>query len=78
MPLDNFEHLIQAGLSVPDLLAMAPNLEIIVTSQAALQLYGEPEFPLAPAGAAGFAVEILIRGSVSADFRANVLGTHAP
>jgi len=46
--LDNFEHLIQAAPSVADLLATAPNLKIMVTSQAALHLYGEHEFPVPP------------------------------
>jgi predicted ATPase/DNA-binding winged helix-turn-helix (wHTH) protein len=46
--LDNFEHLVQAAPSVADLLATAPNLKIMVTSQAALHVYGEHEFPLPP------------------------------
>jgi predicted ATPase len=46
--LDNFEHLIQAAPLVADLLAMAPNLKVLVTSRAALHVYGEREFP-APA-----------------------------
>jgi predicted ATPase len=46
--LDNFEHLIQAAPTVADLLAMAPNLKILVTSRAALHVYGEHEFPVPP------------------------------
>jgi predicted ATPase/serine/threonine protein kinase len=46
--LDNFEHLVQAAPAVADLLAMAPNLKIMVTSQAALHVYGEHEFPVPP------------------------------
>ncbi|MGD0508477.1 MAG: protein kinase [Terriglobales bacterium] len=46
--LDNFEHLIQAAPTVADLLATAPNLKIVVTSQAALHVYGEHEFPVPP------------------------------
>jgi predicted ATPase/DNA-binding winged helix-turn-helix (wHTH) protein len=46
--LDNFEHLIQAAPMVADLLAAAPNLKIMVTSQAALHVYGEHEFPVPP------------------------------
>ena len=44
--LDNFEHLIQAAPVVADLLAIAPNLKILVTSRAALHVYGEHEFPV--------------------------------
>ena len=46
--LDNFEHLIQAAPTVADLLAAAPNLKILVTSRAALHVYGEHEFPVPP------------------------------
>ncbi len=46
--LDNFEHLIQAAPVVAELLAEAPNLKILVTSRAALHLYGEHEFPVPP------------------------------
>jgi predicted ATPase len=46
--LDNFEHLIQAAPMVADVLAMAPNLKIMVTSRAALHVYGEHEFPVPP------------------------------
>jgi predicted ATPase len=46
--LDNFEHLIQAAPTVSELLAMAPHLKILVTSRAALHVYGEREFPAPP------------------------------
>ena len=46
--LDNFEHLAKAAPTVAELLAMAPNLKILVTSRAALHLYGEHEFPVPP------------------------------
>ncbi len=46
--LDNFEHLISEAPTVADLLAMAPNLKILVTSRAALRVYGEYEFPVPP------------------------------
>ncbi len=46
--LDNFEHLIQAAPTVAELLAAAPNLKILVTSRAALHVYGEQEFPVPP------------------------------
>lgn len=46
--LDNFEHLIQAAPTVAELLAMGPNLKILVTSRAPLHVYGEHEFPVPP------------------------------
>jgi predicted ATPase len=46
--LDNFEHLVQAAPMVAELLAMTPNLKILVTSRAALHVYGEHEFPVPP------------------------------
>lgn len=46
--LDNFEHLLHAAPIVAELLAAGPNLRILVTSRAALHLYGEREFPVPP------------------------------
>ena len=46
--LDNFEHLLQAAPTVAELLAIGPNLKIMVTSRAALHVYGEHEFPVPP------------------------------
>jgi predicted ATPase/serine/threonine protein kinase len=46
--LDNFEHLVQAAPTVSGLLASCPNLRIMVTSRAALHVYGEHEFPVPP------------------------------
>jgi predicted ATPase len=46
--LDNFEHLAQAAPTVAELLVIGPNLKILVTSRAALHLYGEHEFPVPP------------------------------
>jgi predicted ATPase len=46
--LDNFEQLVQAAPTVAELLAVAPNLKILVTSRAALHVYGEHEFPVPP------------------------------
>ena len=46
--LDNFEHLMQGAPMVAGLLAMGPNLKILVTSRAALHVYGEHEFPVPP------------------------------
>ncbi len=46
--LDNFEHLIRSAPVIAHLLTMAPNLKIVVTSQAPLHVYGEQEFPVPP------------------------------
>src|SRR6516162_3579418 len=46
--LDNFEHLSQAAPTVAELLALAPNLKIMVTSRAPLHVYGEHELPVPP------------------------------
>src|ERR1700726_483881 len=46
--LDNFEHLIPAVPVVAELLVMGPHLKILVTSRAALHVYGEHEFPVPP------------------------------
>jgi predicted ATPase/DNA-binding winged helix-turn-helix (wHTH) protein len=46
--LDNFEHLVQAMPMVAELLALGSNLKILVTSRAALHVYGEHEFPVPP------------------------------
>jgi predicted ATPase/DNA-binding winged helix-turn-helix (wHTH) protein len=48
--LDNFEHLLQAAPTVAELLVVGSNLKILVTSRAALHLYGENEFPVPPLG----------------------------
>ncbi len=46
--LDNFEHLLPAAPNVAELLATSSNLKILVTSRAALHIYGEHEFPVPP------------------------------
>jgi predicted ATPase len=46
--LDNFEHLASAAGIVSELLAAGPALKILVTSRAALHVYGEHELPVAP------------------------------
>jgi predicted ATPase/DNA-binding winged helix-turn-helix (wHTH) protein len=46
--LDNFEHLMQAAPTVAELLALGADLKILVTSRAALHVYGEHEFPVPP------------------------------
>jgi predicted ATPase len=45
---DNFEHLLDAAPFVTYLLAAAPNLSIVSTSQIELQLSGEHLYPVAP------------------------------
>jgi predicted ATPase/DNA-binding CsgD family transcriptional regulator/Tfp pilus assembly protein PilF len=46
--LDNFEHVLEAGSLLADLLSAAPDLKILVTSRAVLHLYGEHEFEVLP------------------------------
>lgn len=47
--LDNFEHVAAAApAAVADLLAAAPQLKVLVTSRALLNLRGEHEFPVPP------------------------------
>jgi predicted ATPase/serine/threonine protein kinase len=46
--IDNFEHLVAAAPILTELLALAPNLKLLVTSRAALRVYGEQEFPVPP------------------------------
>jgi predicted ATPase/DNA-binding NarL/FixJ family response regulator len=46
--LDNFEHLLPAAPALAELMAGCPDLKILVTSQAALHLVAEFEFPVPP------------------------------
>jgi predicted ATPase/serine/threonine protein kinase len=46
--LDNFEHLMQGAPTVAEILLMSSNLKVLVTSRAALHIYGEHEFPVPP------------------------------
>ncbi|HEU5370719.1 MAG TPA: tetratricopeptide repeat protein [Ktedonobacterales bacterium] len=46
--LDNFEQVLEAAGFVGDLLAAAPQLKVLVTSRAILQLYGEAIFGVPP------------------------------
>ncbi len=48
LALDNFEHLASAHPLVTDLLAAAPRLKILITSRAALHVYGEHEYVIQP------------------------------
>src|SRR5579863_378801 len=46
--LDNFEHLVSAASLLADLHSESSKLKLVVTSQAALHIYGEHEFPVPP------------------------------
>jgi predicted ATPase len=48
--LDNFEHLLSAAIEVSSLLASAPNLKLLVTSRARLNVSAEVEYGLEPFG----------------------------
>ena len=77
--LDNFEHVIEAAPFVAGLVAAAPTLKILVTTQAALRVRGEHELvlspllvPEGPAGrngilAAGPAVELFVERAREVD-----------
>jgi predicted ATPase/serine/threonine protein kinase len=46
--LDNFEHVLAASPLVTELLAASDQMKVVITSRAALRLYGEYEFPVPP------------------------------
>jgi len=46
--LDNFEHILAASAIVVELMEACPSLKVLVTSRAALRVYGEQEFPVPP------------------------------
>jgi predicted ATPase len=46
--IDNFEHLHPAAHTVAELISVAQELKVLVTSRAPLHIYGEHEFPVPP------------------------------
>ena len=46
--LDNFEHVLEAGPRVVELLGHAPKTHVMITSRAPLRVSGEQEFPVPP------------------------------
>jgi predicted ATPase/class 3 adenylate cyclase len=46
--LDNFEQIVEAAPRISELLRVAPRLTVLVTSQAALRIRGDHEYPLGP------------------------------
>ncbi|HKW65888.1 MAG TPA: protein kinase [Terriglobales bacterium] len=71
--LDNFEHLVASAPIVSEILGAALNLKILVTSRAALHIYGEHEFPVPalalPDSQALSSIEALVRCPAVALFR---------
>ena len=46
--LDNFEQIVGAGTAVADLLAVCPNVQVMVSSRVALHVYGEQVYRVPP------------------------------
>lgn len=64
--IDNFEHLLEAAPAIAELLAAAPELTILVTSQGPLSVRGERLYPVPPLEEAE-AVALFIELSSAAD-----------
>ena len=63
--LDNFEHLVEAGSLLTEILANSPDSAAVVTSREPLRLYGEQEYPvpslaIANGGESGPAVQLFL------------------
>jgi predicted ATPase/DNA-binding XRE family transcriptional regulator len=63
--LDNFEHVLAAGLELVELMVRCPGLRLLVTSRAPLRLRPEHEFPLAPLPLPGSPEPEAMRGVAS-------------
>ena len=46
--MDNFEHVLPAAAAITRLLSMCPNLKVLCTSRAALNVYGEHRYVISP------------------------------
>ena len=64
--LDNFEHVMGASSSIPQILQQAPGVQILATSQSLLRIRGEHAYPLEPMGA-GDAVALFVARAQAAD-----------
>jgi predicted ATPase len=64
--LDNFEHLLDGGTFVADLLQQAPQVRVLATSRERLNLYGETVFTLGGLQDADSAVALFIQRARSA------------
>ena len=77
--MDNFEHLVSAGSIVAELLTSGPGLKILVTSRAALHVYGEHELSVSPLTlpdpSSEPSVETLLRSPAVALFLARAVAT---
>jgi predicted ATPase len=70
--LDNFEQVLAATPIVADLLASAPGIKLLVTSQASLHLRGGRDYPVPPLGAdAAVALFVDRAQAVAPDFEPN-------